>query len=91
MPRAHGPEGQQWQVGAWRNDEFGTNCGVLDGSVDPAARRRAFRRMLEIAEREDPAYTVLHQTVNFTAKRRELPWKPGQSFGMDFRASNWKA
>ncbi|MDB5369244.1 MAG: transporter substrate-binding protein, partial [Roseomonas sp.] len=54
-------------------------------------RRRAFRRMLEIAEREDPAYTVLHQTVNFTAKRRELPWKPGQSFGMDFRASNWKA
>jgi hypothetical protein len=56
--------------------------------------RRAAPRLpphLEIAEREDPAYTVLHQTVNFTAKRRELPWKPGQSFGMDFRASNWKA
>ncbi|ONG48210.1 ABC transporter substrate-binding protein [Pseudoroseomonas deserti] len=91
MPRAHGPEGQQWQVGAWRNEEFGKLCAVLDGSVDQAERRRAFRRMLEIAEREDPAYSVLHQTVNFTAKRRDLPWKPGQSFGMDFRASNWKA
>jgi peptide/nickel transport system substrate-binding protein len=91
MPRAHGPEGQQWQVGAWRNEEFGRLCAMLDGSVDLAERRRAFRRMLEIAEREDPAYTVLHQTVNFTAKRRDLPWKPGQSFGMDFRAQNWKA
>jgi peptide/nickel transport system substrate-binding protein len=91
MPRQHGPDGQQWQIGAWRNEEFGRLCAVLDGSVDTAERKRAFRRMLEIAEREDPAYTVLHQTVNFTAKRRDLPWKAGQSFGMDFRAGNWKA
>jgi len=91
MPTAHGPEGQQWQVGAWRNEEFGTLCGILAGSIDHDTRARAFRRMLEIAEREDPAYTVLHRTVNFTAKRRDLPWKPGQSFGMDFRARNWAA
>ena len=91
MPTAHGPEGQQWQVGAWRNEEFGTLCGVLGGSIDLAERQRAFRRMLEIAEREDPAYTVLHRTVNFTAKRRDMGWKPGQSFGMDFRARNWTA
>ncbi|EHL96699.1 ABC transporter, substrate-binding protein, family 5 [Acetobacteraceae bacterium AT-5844] len=91
MPNAHGPQGQQWQVGAWQNEEFGKLCEVLNGSVDTAERRRAFRRMLEIAEREDPAYTVLHQTVNFTAKLKELPWRAGQSFGMDFRARNWKA
>jgi peptide/nickel transport system substrate-binding protein len=91
MPRAHGPEGQQWQVGAWRNEEFGRLCALLDGSVNTEERRRAFRRMLEIAEREDPAYTVLHQTVNFTAKRKGLPWTSGQSFGMDFSARNWRA
>ena len=27
--------------------------------------------MLEICEREDPAYTVLHQTATFTAKRKD--------------------
>lgn len=91
MPTSHGPQGQQWQVGAWQNEEFGQLCEVLNGSVDLAVRQRAFRRMLQIAEREDPAYTVLHQTVNFTAKLKELPWRAGQSFGMDFRAQNWKA
>ncbi|MDJ0386902.1 ABC transporter substrate-binding protein [Roseomonas sp. E05] len=91
ITRAHGPTGQQWQVGAWQNEEFGRLSDFLEGSVDQEARRRAFRRMLEIAEREDPAYTVLHQTVNFTAKRRDLPWRPGQSFAMDFRRANWRA
>jgi peptide/nickel transport system substrate-binding protein len=91
MPTSHGPQGQQWQVGAWQNEEFGKLCEILGGTVETPPRRTAFRRMLEIIEREDPGYTVLHQTVNFTAKRRELPWKPGQWFGMDFRASNWKA
>ena len=87
----HGPEGQQWQVGEWRNDEFGRLSATLEGSTDLDTRRRAFRRLLEIAEREDPAYTVLHQTMNFTAKRRDIPWKPGQSFGMDFSGRNWGA
>ncbi|MBP0445307.1 ABC transporter substrate-binding protein [Roseomonas sp. SSH11] len=87
----HGPQGQQWQIGEWRNEEFGQLSAVLEGSMDQEERRRTFRRMLEIAEREDPAYTVLHQTLNFTAKRRDLPWKAGQSFFMDFSARNWGA
>ncbi len=85
----HGPQGQQWQIGEWRNEEFGRLSQELEAGTDPARRRAAFRRMLEIAEREDPAYTVLHQSVNLTAKRRDLGWKPGQSFFMDFRARNW--
>jgi len=85
----HGPQGQQWQVGAWRNDEFGQLSGVLDSSVDRAERRRTYRRMLEIAEREDPAYAVLHQSVNLTAKRKDIAWKPAQSFYMDFTTQNW--
>ncbi len=46
----------------------------------PTARAAAWRsaRMLEIAEREDPAYTVLHQTATFTAKRRDIRWQAAQ-------------
>jgi peptide/nickel transport system substrate-binding protein len=87
----HGPDGQQWQVGEWRNDEFGALSRELETSTDPARRRAAFRRLLEIAEREDPAYTVLHQSVNLTAKRRDVAWQPAQAFVMDFRARNWGA
>ena len=48
-----------------------------------------FRRMLEICEREDPAYTVLHQNATFTAKRKDIKWKASPSFAMDFRADNF--
>ncbi|SIQ51538.1 ABC transporter substrate-binding protein [Bosea sp. TND4EK4] len=85
----HGPTGQQWQIGEWRNEEMGKLSGVLETSMDMGQRKAAFRRMLEICEREDPAYTVLHQTANFTAKRKDIRWKTGQSFAMDFRAANW--
>jgi peptide/nickel transport system substrate-binding protein len=86
---SHGPTGQQWQVGEWRNEEMGKLSDVLESSTDRAQRKAAFRRMLEICEREDPAYTVLHQTANFTAKRKDIQWKAAQSFVMDFSARNW--
>jgi peptide/nickel transport system substrate-binding protein len=87
----HGPEGQQWQIGEWRNEEFGQLSQELETGTDRARRRVVFRRLLEIAEREDPAYTVLHQSVNLTAKRRDIRWNAGQSFQMDFRSRNWGA
>jgi peptide/nickel transport system substrate-binding protein len=87
----HGPQGQQWQIGEWRNEEFGTLSRELETSTDRPRRKIVFRRLLEIAEREDPAYTVLHQSVNLTAKRRDHGWQPGQSFVMDFRSRNWGA
>jgi peptide/nickel transport system substrate-binding protein len=85
----HGPQGQQWQIGEWQNEEFGRLSQELETSTDRARRRVVFRRLLEIAEREDPAYTVLHQSVNLTAKRRDMAWQPAQSFVMDFRGRNW--
>ncbi len=88
---AHGPTGQQWQIGEWRNEEMGRLCEVLEADTDHDRRRAAFWRILAICEREDPAYTVLHQTANFTAKRRELGWKAAQSFVMDFRTANWSS
>ena len=85
----HGPTGQQWQIGEWRNDEMGKLSDALETSTDRARRKAMFRRILEICEREDPAYTVLHQTANFTAKRRDIQWKAAQAFVMDFSARNW--
>lgn len=86
----HGPNGQQQQNGEWTNAEFNTLSSVLETSVDAAQRRKTFQRMLEISEREDPAYTVLHRTALFYGKRKDIDWKWSPTFTMDFRASNIK-
>ncbi|MET3892166.1 peptide/nickel transport system substrate-binding protein [Bosea sp. OAE506] len=85
----HGPNGQQQQIGEWTNTEMNQLCEVLETSTDRARRRTAFRRMLEICEREDPAYTVLHQNATFTAKPKALQWKASPAFAMDFRPGNY--
>ncbi|CAN1519320.1 DdpA ABC-type dipeptide transport system, periplasmic component [Rhabdaerophilaceae bacterium] len=85
----HGPNGQQQQIGEWTNAEMNQLCEVLETSTDRAKRRVAFRRMLEICEREDPAYTVLHQNATFTAKPKSLKWQASPAFAMDFRPGNY--
>jgi peptide/nickel transport system substrate-binding protein len=85
----HGPNGQQQQVGEWTNEEFNRLSGELETSTDRERRHAVFRRLLEIAEREDPAYTVLHQNATFTAKRRETGWRASPAFAMDFRPGNF--
>ncbi len=87
----HGPNGQQQQVGEWANEEMNRLSVELETSTDRARRRAAFRRMLEICEREDPAYTVIHQNATFTAKRRDIAWKASPAFAMDFRPGNYGA
>ena len=84
----HGPNGQQQQSGEWANAEFNTLSGLLETSTNMPNRSRAFRRMLEIAEREDPAYTVLHRSVVLYGKRKDIAWKWSPDFAMDFRAGN---
>jgi peptide/nickel transport system substrate-binding protein len=87
----HGPNGQQQQVGEYANEELNKLAVELETSTDRARRKVVFRRMLEIAEREDPAYTVLHQNATFTAKRKDIRWKASPAFAMDFRQGNWGA
>ena len=84
----HGPNGQQQQVGEWTNEEMNRLSVELETSTDRPRRRAIFRRMLELCEREDPAYPVLHQNAAFTAKRREIRWKASPAFAMDFRAGS---
>ncbi len=85
----HGPNGQQQQIGEWTNAEMNELCLVLETSTDRPARAKAFRRMLEICEREDPAYTVLHQNATFTAKPKNIQWKAAPAFAMDFGPGNF--
>lgn len=85
----HGPNGEQQQYGEWTNDEMNRLSVELETSTDRPRRRAVFARMLQICEREDPAYTVLHQNAVFTGKRKDIKWKVAPSFAMDFRAHNW--
>jgi len=78
-----GPDGAQQQVGEWSNAEMNRLCGEMTASTDMAARQRMFARMLQICEREDPAYIVLHQNAAFTAARRTLRWPGTASFYVD--------
>lgn len=84
----HGPNGQQQQKGEWSNAEFNRLSAELETSTDPAQRKRIYERMLRIAEYEDPAFMVVHQTAAFYAKRKDLQWKWSPSFYMDFRQGN---
>jgi len=85
----HGPNGEQQQYGEYANEELNRLCVDLETSTDRAHRHQVFARLLQIAEREDPAYTVLHQNAVFTAMPRTIQWKVAPSFSMDFRAGNW--
>ena len=85
----HGPQGQQQQVGEWTNEEMNKLSVAMEVETDIAKRKAMFRRMLEICEREDPAYTVLHQNATFTAKRKDIRWKASPSFAMEFRTINF--
>jgi peptide/nickel transport system substrate-binding protein len=85
----HGPQGQQQQVGEWANEEMNRLSVAFEVETDMQKRKAMFKRMLEICEREDPAYTVLHQNATFTAKRKDIRWKASPTFAMEFRSTNF--
>ncbi len=85
----HCQNGGQQQTGEWTNAEFNENCTILETSMDHDARKAAFKRMLEIIEREDPGYTVLHQNVIFYGKREDIDWEWSGLQSMDFRSGNF--
>jgi peptide/nickel transport system substrate-binding protein len=84
-----GPQGEAQQVGYWTNAEMSGLALVMQTSTDFDTRKKAYARILQICERDDPAYTVLHQNAVFTGKRRDIRWRTAPSFTMDFRAGNW--
>ena len=89
FPSSFGRDGDLARLGYYSNAEVQRLMPTLEGSTDMAARRTAFGRMLDIIEHEDPALLILHETANFTAKRRDVQWKPARSFVMDFQGRNF--
>lgn len=85
----HGPDGAQQTDGEWTNAEMNQLSVAMERSTDRPARKKMFARMLQICEREDPAYIVLHQNAVFTAKQKALPWRSPPSFFLDFSGRNW--
>ena len=84
-----GPNGEVQQKKDWSNAEVNQMSLILETSTDHAQRKKAFARMLEICEREDPVYQVLHQNAVFTGMKSSLKWKAAPAFAMDFRSNNW--
>lgn len=84
-----GPNGEVQQKKDWSNAEINQLSVIMETSTDHDQRKKAFKRMLEICEREDPVYNILHQNAVFTGMKKELKWKAAPAFAMDFRASNW--
>lgn len=82
-------DGLVGRTGEWRNTEFDDRLTRMTLSIDPAERRAAFARILEILERDDPAAIILHQTANFTAKRKAIRWQPSKSFVINLKAENF--
>lgn len=89
MVTQFGPNGEMQQKKDWTNVEMNELSVVLETSTDRALRKKAYARMLEICEREDPAYQVLHQNAVFTGMKSSLKWKAAPAFAMDFRSNNW--
>lgn len=86
-----GPNGEVQQKKDWTNAEVNELSVVMETSTDRALRKKAIARMLEICEREDPVYQVLHQNAVFTGMKSSLKWKAAPAFAMDFRATNWSS
>ncbi|MBZ9603003.1 ABC transporter substrate-binding protein [Phyllobacterium chamaecytisi] len=84
----YGPYGAWTQAGVWENQEYFALGAKLRETVEPEQRRPIIRRMLEIIHDVDPPSIVLHVSGQFYAKRKDLPWLPGQTLELNFGPSN---
>jgi peptide/nickel transport system substrate-binding protein len=88
FPVQQGPGGVVRRNNEWSNDEFDKHTEILFNADNLEERKAAFRRMLEIAEREDPSYLTLCQAAQFYGKRKEFDWTAAFELTLDFRGDN---
>lgn len=83
--RSYGADSQVQRIEeSWSNAEFNRLGAILASSLDHDERRRAFQRMLDIFEWEDPAAIVLSNNSLFYAQKAGLRWQPYPAYNMDF-------
>lgn len=85
IARLYGPNGWFQVHNWWKNEEFSSLFETLS-STNPADRRKAAARMLEITENEDPPGTYLYLLPQFYGRSDNIKWEPTGSHFMDFRA-----
>jgi peptide/nickel transport system substrate-binding protein len=89
LTRLYGPGGSVQTVSKeWSNAAFNETAKALETSLDLAERKRAFSRLLDIYETEDPPGCALHDLVMFYAKKRSVNWTPYPVESMDFGPGN---
>ncbi|MBY5361911.1 ABC transporter substrate-binding protein [Rhizobium leguminosarum] len=79
---ANSPYQATWKM--WSNEEYNQLGKILESSTDINARKKAFQRMLDIIEWEDPTGVLLYTTGYFYAKRKDADWKPHFLPNMNF-------
>ncbi|QIE56646.1 hypothetical protein G5B40_15120 [Pikeienuella piscinae] len=87
--RLYGPYGPVQRANKeWANAEFNEQSNILETNLDPAARKAAWRRMMEIYHNDDPPGTVLHDFGMFYGLAKGIDWTPLPAEYMDFRKEN---
>jgi peptide/nickel transport system substrate-binding protein len=86
--RSFGPNTEAERNGEWRSEAFNEVVRALEAETDIPRRRALFRRVLEMLEREDPGYIVLHQAAIFTAKRKDIRWRASSGWALVFGPGN---
>ena len=74
----------------WKAPDFHEQGGILESSTDPAVRRAAFKKMLEIWDDNPPA-VILYSNAVFFGKQKSVDWTPYGCQFMDFGPDNVKA
>lgn len=82
--RLYGKGSSVDQRDQWRNEEFNQLGQILETSLDQAARREAFKRMLDIVDWEDIPGTELHMNGAFYGASKTLDWTPTPAPYLDF-------
>ncbi len=87
IARLYGPNGYFQVHNMWHNDDFNKQFEIISGT-DPAARREAVKKMLDISENQDPPGTYLYLLPLFYGQSDKVKWTPIVSHFMDFRAGS---
>ncbi|MGL5137347.1 MAG: ABC transporter substrate-binding protein, partial [Beijerinckiaceae bacterium] len=83
-----GPRGDVQRQNGWKPpEEYNALVPIIQGSTDPAERKRAFQRYIEIWEDEAPG-TILYRPYELYGVRKNITWKPVSFEFMELRPSN---
>ena len=85
--RTYKPSYDATRYNNWNAPDFHAQGEILSTSMDPAVRRAAFKKMLEIWDANPPS-VLLYSNATFFAKVKNVDWTPYEANFMDFGPNN---